>query len=218
MKTELTLYQLESCPFCALVRKKLDELKLPFRLVPVEKKGEDREDVISLSGQKAVPVLKDGDKVITDSKKILSYLDQTYSDGNNANTKANDYGLHITMRGDFQSVRQKTIDAFKVEKFGLISEINVTHTMKEKLDLDIEPNSILGFCNPQFAHKGMTEEPDLGLLLPCNVVVREVSPEQYRVSAVSPVKLFSVVGRSDMIDMALEVKGKIQKALDSLAA
>jgi len=74
----MELYQLESCPFCQLVRNKLEELGLKYTKINVPRPKEEREEVFRLSGQRSVPVLKDGDKVISDSEAIIAYLDETY--------------------------------------------------------------------------------------------------------------------------------------------
>lgn len=213
----LVLYQREECPFSHLVRKKLTQLRIPAVMIPVEKNGPERKELIELSGQRAVPVLKDGDEVIVDSAVIIEYLDKKYGTGENNPLPGSDYGLRTFVSGTFEEVKEKTLAAFKESGFGMLTEIDVKATLKTKLDVDLEPNTILGMCNPQMAHQAMGMEPDLGLLLPCNVVIRQEEEGKFRVSAIHPVKMFALVGRNDMSHMAIQVKEMIQSALDRLS-
>ena len=215
MSKEITLYQTEDCIFSGLVRRKLDSLGLSYK---IQTATEGREEVLAISGQTGVPVLTVGNKAIADSKTINAYLDLEFGTGEETPLVGRNYGLACEVKGSLEEVREKTIAAMKEQGFGLLTEIDVKATMKKKLDADVVPNNILGFCNPKFAHEGMIAEPDMGLLLPCNVVIREVSEGTMQVSAVNPVRLFSVVGRDDMIDMAMTVKGMLQKGIDSLKA
>ncbi len=216
-KENLTLFQTEDCPYCALVRRKLDLLGLACKLQPVSHEGAERSEVQALSGQNQVPLLQDEDQVILGSSAILAYLDQTYGSGSPTPLPSRSYGISCVVEGDFAGARAKTLEVFKEQGFGLLTEINVQKTMKEKLGIEMEPNSILGFCNPKFAHQGMTAEPDLGLLLPCNVVVREVAPQQVQVAAVHPMKMFAVVGRDEVVELAETVEGLLRAGIDKLA-
>ena len=212
-KENLTLYQTEACIFSGLVRRKLDSLGLSYE---IQTATEGREEVTAVSGQESVPVLVHGKRAFSDSKMIIAYLDGEFGDGKETPLAGNNYGLACEVEGTLEEVREKTIAVMKEAGFGLLTEIDVKATLKKKIDADVVPNSILGFCNPGFAHQGMQEEPDLGLLLPCNVVVREVRAGVMQVSAVNPVRLFAVVGRADMIDMAMEVKNMLQSGIDKL--
>ncbi len=212
----LVLYQSEACPFCQLVRKKLNLLNLPVLLMPVEAKGSDRKALIELSGQQQVPVLANGDEVVVDSERILEYLDEQFGKGKTGPMPANDFGLGITMAGPYDQVVAKTIDALKTQGFGVLTEIDIKTTLKKKIDVDIPHHIILGACNPEFAHQATTMEPDISLLLPCNVTVRETRDNQFAVTAVNPIKLLSMVGREDLLPIATEVKDKLKSALSSL--
>ncbi len=217
METNITLYNLEECPECQLVRKKMELLGLSVKIIPVPKTKGERSELIKASNQDSVPALIDGKEILTEGGEILNYLDIKYGTGQPTSLPSGDYGLRTILKGEFSDVRERTIEAFKKAGFGMLTEIDVKATLKMKIGVDVVSNNILGMCNPNMAHKAMTEEPDLGLLLPCNVVIREEGPNSYLVSAINPVKLFSVVGRDDMISMAREVKEMLSGAIEELS-
>jgi uncharacterized protein (DUF302 family) len=109
----------------------------------------------------------------------------------------------------------KVKDALKAQGFGTLTEIDVQATLKEKLDVDTDPYVILGACNPRLAHRALQVEPDVGLLLPCNVVVR---PHEGRtmVSAMDPGLFAELIDHPDLRPIADEATGLIDAALDSL--
>ena len=209
----LVLYQKESCPYCGIVRKKLSQLNQPVLLVPVEKNGDDRKALIELSGQKSVPTLAHGDKIVTGSQQILAYLDETFGQGASGPMPTNNIGLHISVNGPYEAVVEQTIEALKTQGFGVLTEIDIKATLKKKIDVDVPQHIILGACNPGFAHKAVEAEPDISLLLPCNVTVRKTGENEFAVTAVNPVKLLSMVGREDMLPIAEEVQVKLETAL-----
>lgn len=213
---QIKLYQRDHCPYCQSVRKKLESLNLTTLLIPVPPDAADREDLFAASGQRSVPVLVDGQNVLTDSDAIINYLDDTYGDGKRTAPPSNSYGIRVKVKGSFEDVIEKTVAALKTVGFGVLTEIDVKKTLKKKLDVDVPKQMILGACNPNFAHQAMEAEADLGLLLPCNVVVREPGDGEFWVSTVNPLKLLSVVGRADMLPMAEEVKQKLSGAMESL--
>ncbi len=111
---------------------------------------------------------------------------------------------------------EKVTAALKEQGFGILTEIDVQATLKTKLDVDVPPYIILGACNPPFAHQALQAEPGIGLLLPCNVVVAERDEGGAVVSAIDPVKAFSLVDREDVAPVAEQVRQKLQAALDAL--
>ncbi len=112
---------------------------------------------------------------------------------------------------------EKVTAALAVEGFGILSEINVQAAMKKKLDLDIRPYLILGACNPTLAHQALEAEPDIGLLLPCNVVVREDTNDTVIVAFMDPEAVLGLIGRDDIQPLAREVKTRLQRVRDQVA-
>ncbi|MCP3674966.1 MAG: DUF302 domain-containing protein [Gammaproteobacteria bacterium] len=216
MKPNLILYNLESCPFCSLIKKKLEILGLPVLLVPVPVNGDDRKEVIEISGQKSIPVFVDDGKVITSSKEIMEYLDTEYGTGSPVPLPSSDIGWRTIIKGSYDDVYAKTIKAFQEAGFGVLTEINVQATLKKKLNIDMAPNTILGMCQPQLAYDSMMAEPDTGLLLPCNVVIREESENSFHVTAIRSVKLFSLVGREDILNFSMKINKMIRAAMAGL--
>ena len=112
-----------------------------------------------------------------------------------------------------------TTEELKKEGFGVLTEIDVRETLRKKLDVDFPRYVILGACNPPFAHRALTAEPDLGLLLPCNVVVHEDPSGHAGVSALKPTEVFGrLVENPAMGRLAEEVEERLVRALDRVAA
>ncbi len=132
-----------------------------------------------------------------------------------------EYGFGKTLSAPFQQAIERITEALKGEGFGVLTTIDVQATMKAKLDVDVEPYTILGACNPNIAHKAIGIEPHVGLLLPCNVVVRQVQPDasgqaQVLVEIADPQAMLGIVGNSDMNDIAQEARARLQRALAAL--
>lgn len=107
-------------------------------------------------------------------------------------------------------------EELKKEGFGVLTEIDVKSTLKEKLDVDFRPYRILGACNPSLAHQALSAETDIGLLLPCNVVVYEGENGTSVVSMLDPVVQLGAAGRADMEPLAREVRARMQRVLEAL--
>lgn len=127
------------------------------------------------------------------------------------------YGFSISINPPFAAAVDKVTEALKKEGFGVLTDIDVQATMKAKLNIDGLPYRILGACNPPLAHKAIEADPDIGLLLPCNVVVREDDKGKVIVSFMDPAAVLQLVNRADITELAQEVKARLERVRDSLA-
>ena len=128
------------------------------------------------------------------------------------------YGFSITMSGSMDDVCNKVTEALKTEGFGVLTEIDVQATLKKKIDVDRKPYKILGACNPQLANQAINAEPDIGLLLPCNVVVREEDDGSMTVAFMDPAAVLDIVDNAAVHEIAPQVKARLEKVRDLLAA
>ncbi|MBL8960830.1 MAG: DUF302 domain-containing protein [Gemmatimonadetes bacterium] len=127
------------------------------------------------------------------------------------------YGFGVTLAMPYEEATRRTREALAAEGFGVLTEIDVAATLKKKLDVDFRPYVILGACNPPLAHRALSAERDIGLLLPCNVIVYAGDAEGTSVvAAMDPVEALSLTGRTDIAELASEVKARLHRALASL--
>ncbi|QTN25116.1 DUF302 domain-containing protein [Rhizobacter sp. AJA081-3] len=127
------------------------------------------------------------------------------------------YGFTTTLKGlSFDAALARTIEALKVEGFGVLSDIDVQRAMKDKLQVEMPPYRILGACNPPLAHQALQAEPDIGLLLPCNVIVREQSPGTVVVGFLDPQTMVGLVGRDEIKPVADAAEARLRRACASL--
>jgi uncharacterized protein (DUF302 family) len=124
------------------------------------------------------------------------------------------YAMAVHVRADFDATVKRTVDELAAEGFGILTEIDVTATLKKKLGAEFRPYVILGACNPPLAHRALTEEPDIGVLLPCNVVVWANDDRTCTVTALDPVRQFSLVDNPRIEPVAREVQERLARALD----
>ena len=125
------------------------------------------------------------------------------------------YGLQTVVTLPFEEAVQRTKDALKGEGFGVLTEIDVQKTLKDKLGVAFEPYIILGACNPPLAHRSLQAEHDLGLLLPCNVIVHQHGDEAV-VAAADPRAMLGIVGNEAVQSIAEEARARLERALSSL--
>lgn len=127
------------------------------------------------------------------------------------------YGFTTMLNGiSLDQALAKTIQALKVEGFGVTSDIDVQLARKDKLGVDISPYRILGACNPPLANQALQTEPDIGLLLPCNVIVREMSSHQTVVGFLDPQIMVALTGRPEVKAVADAAEQRLRRACSSL--
>jgi uncharacterized protein (DUF302 family) len=115
----------------------------------------------------------------------------------------------------FDAAVSRVTEALAKEGFGVLTEIDVKATLKKKLGIDVAPYRILGACNPQFAHQAIELEPQIGALLPCNVVVRE-DKGKTRVEIMDPQAVLQLVERPEIAEIATEVRKRLERVIASL--
>ncbi len=125
------------------------------------------------------------------------------------------YAITRTIDASFEDAIEHVTAALAAEGFGILTTIDVQATMKKKLDLDVAPYTILGACNPQLASRGLAIEPDLGVLLPCNVIVRR-DGDTTIVSAMEPLAAMRLAENTDLEPLASEARERIERALGAL--
>jgi len=131
---------------------------------------------------------------------------------------AKDFGYNKTLAGlDYDSAREKVVEALKSEGFGVLTEIDVKATLKAKLDRDFRRYNILGACNPPLAHQALTADLYLGLFLPCNVLLFELDDGRVGVSFVNPMAMFKLVDNPALASLAEEVDGRLRRAFGRVA-
>jgi uncharacterized protein (DUF302 family) len=123
------------------------------------------------------------------------------------------FGMSVRIDAPLDQALERTRAALAEQGFGILTEIDVAATLKAKLDVDVPPQVILGACNAPLARQGLQIEPDLGLLLPCNVVVRTDESGQTLVSSLNPEIMVSVPGRPELEAIAVDAKQRLQNAL-----
>jgi uncharacterized protein (DUF302 family) len=128
----------------------------------------------------------------------------------------NRYGFGRQVPGAFEAVHAKVVAELAKEGFGVLTEIDVAATMKSKLGRDMPPYRILGACNPPFAAQALDAEPSIGLLMPCNVVVRADAAGTVHVEFLDPVALFEMTGRPEVEPLAREVRARLDRAMAAL--
>jgi uncharacterized protein (DUF302 family) len=127
------------------------------------------------------------------------------------------YSFSVRLEGDMGEIEKRVTDALRAEGFGVLTEIDVKATLKAKLNVDRLPYKILGACNPPLAHKAIDAEPDIGLLLPCNVVVREEEDGAVTVAFMDPVAVLQLVEQPAVVELAKEVRQRLERVRDVIS-
>jgi uncharacterized protein (DUF302 family) len=128
----------------------------------------------------------------------------------------NVYGFHAKLNASFDQAIDRVMAALKQEGFGVLSDIDVQGAMKEKLGLDMPAYRILGACNPPLAHKALQADPDVGLLLPCNVVVRQESEGHVTVAFVDPMVMMEMVKQPEVQRVAEDAAQRLRRVCEGL--
>ncbi|MEX1138263.1 MAG: DUF302 domain-containing protein [Bacteroidota bacterium] len=125
------------------------------------------------------------------------------------------YGFSKTVNLSFDQTVEKVTEELKKEGFGVLTTIDVKETLKKKLDVDFKRYTILGACNPPFAHKALQAEEEIGLLLPCNVIVYEKGSSTV-VSAFDPMAMMKVLDNEKMAPIAEEVRDRVKRVIEQM--
>lgn len=129
------------------------------------------------------------------------------------------YGLQVTLPIPYGEALERATAALKQEGFGVLTSIDVRQTLKQKIDADFRPYTILGACNPPLAHRALSSDLDVGLLLPCNVIVYEDAPGTSVVSAIAPKAMLAAAGGSHALDeVAKDADIRLRRAMTGLEA
>jgi uncharacterized protein (DUF302 family) len=126
------------------------------------------------------------------------------------------YAFGKTVKMSYDEALARTTEALGKEGFGVLTEIDVAATLKKKLGKDMPPYKILGACNPQFAHRAIEAEPQIGALLPCNVVVRVDAGGETIVEIMDPRAVLQLVGRPEIAAIAGDVRSRLERVLAAL--
>ncbi len=131
------------------------------------------------------------------------------------------YGFGRTLNLTVEEAITRVTEALKAEGFGVLTTIDVQATLKAKLGIELTPYVILGACNPPLAHRAITADPNVGLLLPCNVIVRALpdvaGQPQSRVEVVDPISMMGIVQNSELANVASEARTKLERVVAALA-
>lgn len=126
------------------------------------------------------------------------------------------YGFNVTLSIGFDDAVDRVTEELQKEGFGVLTEIDVKATLKKKLDIEKRPYKILGACNPVLANQALDAEPDIGLLLPCNVIVREDEDGSVVVGFMDPEVVLGMVQRDELKELGAEVRERLMRVRDAL--
>ena len=126
------------------------------------------------------------------------------------------YGFDISLSGNMDDIKSRVVEELQKVGFGALTEIDVAATLKKKIDVDRRPYLILGACNPKLANQAINADPDIGLLLPCNVVLREEQDGSVTVAFMDPVAVLGLVDKPGVEQLAGEVRALLESVRDAL--
>lgn len=128
----------------------------------------------------------------------------------------NQLGITVHLKVGYETALTQTIAALKVEGFGVLTEIDVQETLKKKLNVDYPPYKILGACNPPLAHRALTAAPEMGLLLPCNVTVRQLADGIIEVAMIDPLMMMGVISNPALKPIADDARARLERVAKAL--
>jgi uncharacterized protein (DUF302 family) len=123
---------------------------------------------------------------------------------------------NIRLKTDFETAVSRVTEALKTEGFGVLTEIDVKTTLKNKLDVEFRPYKILGACNPSLAYRALQAAPEVGLLLPCNVTVSQIDPETVEIAFIDPIAMLTMVKHPELENIAHELRMKLERVAQAV--
>ena len=126
------------------------------------------------------------------------------------------YYFEKVVSTDYNETVEAVTVALKVEGFGVLSDIDVQDTLKKKINADVRKYRILGACNPPFANKAIHIEENVGLMMPCNVVIQETADGKIKVSAINPKNAMGAIGNDNLAELANEISEKLERVIEGL--
>jgi uncharacterized protein (DUF302 family) len=128
----------------------------------------------------------------------------------------NEIGISVKLNSDIETAQARATAALKAEGFGVLTEIDVKETLKKKLDVSTSPYKILGACNPVLAHRALTIAPQVGLLLPCNVTIRQLEDGTCEVALIDPLVMLGVIAHPELMEIAVEARARFERVAAAL--
>jgi len=126
------------------------------------------------------------------------------------------YYFNTTVSGNFEAIIEKVTELLNNEGFGILTQIDIQQTLKNKLDVDFKKYKILGACNPPFAYEALQQEDKIGTMLPCNVIVQELEKNKIEVAAINPMVSMQAVKNEKLGDIAQQVSKKLENVISNL--
>ncbi len=126
-----------------------------------------------------------------------------------------EYYINKKVNDSFDNAKERITESLKGQGFGVLTEIKIDEKLKEKMNVDFRKYSILGACNPNFAHKALQHEDKIGTMLPCNVIIQELKPGEVEIAAVDPIASMQAVENENLAGLASEVRDMLEMAVDN---